>query len=112
VNLRTIGYGLAAAVGLTFVKGILQALTDIHATDTSPIGWQILDRAVPAFAGVFLGVWPATVEGLLTFDFRATAVMAGSAALAAVLAYFGAPAKFVIATRNGDGSFSISSLPR
>lgn len=110
-DLTALSLALAGALVVTVVKGLLQALTDIHATEDSPLGWQLLDRAVPAFAGVFAGLWPTTVEGLTTFDLRATLFAAAGAAVTAVLAYFVTPPALVIAASNDDGSFTVTDLP-
>ncbi len=97
-SLRDVGVATGGALAVTLIKAGLQELTGLKPTEGSAQVWQILDRTVPAFAGVVLGLWPATAEGLLAFDLREAVVAGVAAALAAALAYVVAPPVLV-----GDG---------
>lgn len=113
VDVRTVGLAMAGVLAVTLVAAALRGLADVHATADTALGWQLLDRAVPAAAGVFAGLWPTTAEGLLVFDARSASVAAASAALLAVLAYFMTPPAILVpVSPSADGSFDVSTLPR
>jgi hypothetical protein len=91
VDLVTVGIGLAVALIVSLGKAGLLALSGITVTEGTALGWRLIDRAVPAAAGVVLGVWPSEWAGMLALDWGATGIASAAAALLAVLSYWGAP---------------------
>lgn len=78
---------------------VLNALRKVVVTPGEPLAWQLLDRAVPAAAGVLLGFVPVDVSGLDVVDWKAAGYAAAAAAATAVLAYFVTPPSAVAVAR-------------
>ena len=97
---------LAVSLGLS----ILRELVAITPTAEAALPWRLLDRAVPAAAGVLVGLWPVDAAGLLTFDWSNALVAAGAAALSAALAYMVTPPAFVMAPLGEDGVPVVTDL--
>lgn len=97
---------LAVSLGLS----ILRELVAITPSADAALPWRLLDRAVPAAAGVLVGLWPVDAAGLLIFDWRNAAVAAGAASLSAALAYVVTPPAFVMAPLGEDGVPIVTDL--
>ena len=97
------------ALALSLGLSILRELVAITPSVDAALPWRLLDRAVPAAAGVLVGLWPVDVAGLLTFDWRNALVAAGFAALSAALAYVWTPPAY--AHLSEDGTPAITNLP-
>lgn len=104
-------FAVAAVLALALSLGlsILRELVAITPSVDAALPWRLLDRAVPAAAGVLVGLWPVDVAGLLTFDWRNALVAAGFAALSAALAYVWTPPAY--AHLSEDGTPAITNLP-
>lgn len=85
------------AVLVAVVVTVLKALVGLKVDPGEALGWQLLDRAVPAAAGVVLGFVPVDATGLLTIDWTSVVVAALGAAVTAVLAYYVTPPSSVVA---------------
>lgn len=94
IDVTTVGIGIGMQVAVVAGKAAIQGLVDLKATPDSALGWQLLDRCVPAFAGVYAGAWPITGQGFADFDLRAVTVAACAAAATAALTYFTNPPAF------------------
>jgi hypothetical protein len=91
IDLATTGIGLAGTLVVSLGKAGLMEFTQVQVTEGTALGWRLADRAVPAAAGVILGVWPSEWAGLLALDWGATSIAAAAAALLAVVSYWGCP---------------------
>lgn len=91
VSVETVAFGLAGTLAISLGKAALLAVADVQATTATALGWQLVDRAVPAAAGVLAGLWPVDAAGLADIDVRAALVAAGAAALLAVIGYWVTP---------------------
>lgn len=88
---KTVILGLAGALAVTLGKALLLSILDVAPSGTESLTWRLVDRAVPAFAGVFAGIWPNAWAGLGAFDWTSTLYAAISAAGVAVLAVWVTP---------------------
>lgn len=91
IDVLVVLVGLAGALAVSLGKAGLLWVVELQVTEGSPLAWRLLDRAVPAAAGVLLGLWPAEWAGLLAVDWQAAVVAAVAAALLAVVGYWGTP---------------------
>jgi hypothetical protein len=82
---------LGGALAVTAVKGLLQAVAGVVPPDGASLHVTLLDRAVPAFAGVLLGFMPTDWCGLLTLHWRDAFTAAVSAAVLAVISAYVTP---------------------
>lgn len=94
VDVVNVSLALGMQVAVVAGKAAMQGLVDVRVAPDSALGWQLLDRAVPAAAGVYVGLWPVTGSGFATFDVRSASGAAGGAALTAVVTYFSNPPQF------------------
>lgn len=99
VNVGVALAGLAGVEAVTLGKALLQALTDLHVNPESAWYWQAIDRAVPAAAGVLLGVQAASWADVLTVDWASAGKAALFAALLAQVTTYAMPARFTVASR-------------
>lgn len=90
-DLQALALAVAVAVIVSTVKGALLAIADVRVTEGTNLGWQLIDRAAPAAAGVLLGVWPVDLGGLAALDVRAALLASLAAALLAVCGYWITP---------------------
>lgn len=84
---------VGVAVGLTFLKNLAGIRVDVR----DSVGKQLLDRAVPAFAGTMIGFIPVDVGNVLEVDWSNVTWASVSAAVIAVLAYYITPPSSVVA---------------
>lgn len=82
--------GVVALV-VAVVVTLLKALVGIQAAPGENLVWRLVDRAVPAAAGVLLGFVPVDLTGELSVDWKAAGLAALGAAVTAVLAYYVTP---------------------
>lgn len=97
------------SVAVTLGKATVAEFVAITPNADAALTWRLLDRAVPAAAGVLLGLWPVSAEGLASFDLRAALVAAGAAGVSAIVALYATPP--VYAPTGPDGVPDVSSLP-
>lgn len=96
VDVRTVAVGLAGAVAVSVGKALLMALVEVDVDDAEAgLGWRILDRALPAAAGVVVGLWPVSAAELTVIDWHAGLQAAGAAAVLAVLSMWATPPTLV-----------------
>ena len=100
VDLRSAVLGLAGVEAVTLAKATLQYLADVHFSPDDPWWVQVLDRAVPAAAGVLLGVPLATWADAVSTDWSAAGKAAGAAAVLALVMAYGAPGTLVARSRH------------
>lgn len=84
LDLATVSVAVGGAAGVTFVKAVLLGLTGVQVTASDPLWVRLLDREVPAVAGVFAGVQFTDWAGFLHADWGQTtqkAILAGIIAL-------------------------------
>ena len=92
VDVKTVGIALAGSLAVTLGKALFLAFVDVPPDGpATPLAWRLLDRAVPAFAGVLAGLWPDSGLGLLSFNWTAALAAAGAAAVTAVIAVYATP---------------------
>lgn len=104
----TIRNAIGAAV-LSGVVVVLKALSPLNASPTDPLGWQLVERAVGAFAGAALAIIPLDLTSLLSLDARTVAIsIAGSVLLSFAAFYTNPPA--IPATQLEDGTFVITGV--
>ena len=82
---------LGGSLAVTAIKGLLAAVADVVPPTNAGLGVTLLDRALPAFAGVMLGFMPADWLGLITMHWRDDLTAALSAAALAVLSAYVTP---------------------
>lgn len=87
VDARAIAIVVLTAVAVTLLKG----LAGITLAVGESIGWELLDRAVPAMAGTMLGFVPVDAANILDIDWQRAGVAAVCAGVLAVLSYFVTP---------------------
>lgn len=87
LDVTTALVALGGAVALT----ILKALAGITVQPDEPLVWRLVDRAVPAAAGVLVGMIPLDLTSLAGVDWKAAGFAAVSAGLTAVIAYWMTP---------------------
>jgi hypothetical protein len=82
---------LGGALAVTLAKGFLYELAGVSAPTGAGLVVTLLDRAVPAFAGVLLGFMPADWFGLLAMHWQDAFTAALSAAVVAVVSAYVTP---------------------
>ena len=91
MDLRTVGLALVGSLAVTLGKSFFLALIEVTDGPDTPLVWRLIDRAVPAFAGVYAGLWPNEGSGFLTIHWAASLTAAGTAAILAVVAVYATP---------------------
>ena len=86
---------VAAVLGVAVAVTFLKALAGLSASPAEPLGWRLLDRALPAAAGVALGFIPVDLAGVGGVDWSAVGYAAGAAAVTSLLAYYVTPPSVV-----------------
>ena len=97
VDIAAVSTALFGALVVTFLKTVLQELVDVTVDPTAPLWVQFLDRAVPAAAGVFLGLGFVDFQSLMTIDWASAGYAALAAAVTALLAVYVTPPGAAIA---------------
>lgn len=91
VDVAAVSTALFGALVVTFFKTIAQELAAVTVDPAAPFWVQVLDRAVPAAAGVFVGLGFVDFQSLLTVDWASTGYAALAAAVTALLAVYVTP---------------------
>ena len=97
------------SVALTLGKGVIGEFVALTPTEDAPLIWHLVDRAVPAAAGVLLGLWPVSANGLADFDLKAALIAAAAAGVSSVVALYVTPPAY--APVGEDGVPDITTLP-
>jgi hypothetical protein len=82
---------LAGAVAVTVLTTVFRYLADIHPDPSAPFLVQLLDRAVPAAAGVLAGLPLASWTDLVSVSWAQAGYAALAAAVTAILAVYVTP---------------------
>jgi len=82
---------LGGALVVTLGKTALLEVLAVEVTPGAPTWAVLLDRSVPAFAGVVLGCWPADATGLMYVDWVTVLQASSAAAVLAVIAAYATP---------------------
>ena len=91
LTVQTVLTALAGPVVISLIKSLFLEVRQVTVDPSAPWWVQILDRAVPAAVGVYVGFVPESLRGLLTVDWAAVSWAALSAAVLAVVAVYVAP---------------------
>ena len=103
LDAQTVLVALAGPVVVTLIKSLLIEVRQVTINPAAPWWVQLLDRAVPAAAGVYAGFSPVDMRGLLIVDWASVSWAALAAAvLALVSVYVAPPALAVQAARRGS----------
>lgn len=106
IDAKNLVLPLLVTAGVT----VLNALRHVAVTSGEGIGWQLLDRAVPAAAGVLLGFVPISATDLFTVDWKAAGFAAVAAAVSSVLAFYLAPPAAVAVAKAAAPDYSLDEL--
>lgn len=87
LNIEPIALATTVAVAVTLLKG----LAGISAGAGESLGWHLLDRAVPAAAGVLIGAVPVDLADLAHIDAKNLTLAALAAAATAVISFYVTP---------------------
>lgn len=91
VDVRATLFALLGAEAVTLLTVAFRYLADVHPDRTAPFLVQVLDRAVPAAAGVLAGLPLASWVDVLTVDWAEAGYAALAAAVTAILAVYITP---------------------
>lgn len=91
VDIPAMAVALVGAVAVTVAKSALQEISGVHADPGDPILVQVVDRALPAAAGVLVGFVPVDAAGILAVHWSDVAAAAVSAAVISIVAVYATP---------------------
>lgn len=89
---KVVVFSLVSALLLTLGKAVLQTITASAVTANSPYWVRLADRVGPAFAGVIVAAWPASLESVGSIAWADTITAAGAASVLAALQFYISPA--------------------
>lgn len=112
VDIAAVVWSLVGAEAVTLFTTGVRYIADVHPDASSPLSVQILDRAVPAAAGVFAGLNVATWADLAGVDWQQVGWAALAAMLTSIVAVYVTPASLTLIQPGRDGSYPVTSLGR
>lgn len=91
VDIQAVGVALFGALAVTVLTTAARELASITVDPSAALWVQVLDRAVPAAAGVVVGVPLASLGDLFTVDWASVGYAAVAAAVTAILSVYVTP---------------------
>lgn len=108
VDVRATVLALLGAEAVTVLTTTVRYLADVHPAPDAPLGVQVLDRAVPAAAGVLAGLPVASWADIIAVDWAEAGWAALAAGVTAVIAVYVTPP--ALATHAAAGQSAASRL--